>query len=317
MRSMSEVADPERDDRTVRLRAWYPAVAAPDQGDDTPFIADAAPDTSGGPYPVILSSSKVATILAPYLVSHGFAWISVDGIDGYPRMNLEMIDQPKDLLLALDVAATDPPPWLKGMLDTDRAGVIGYSFDGYNALALSGARIDETWYEESCTTPDATITALDRGLSAFSCEPLETWQAYVARAGAGIAPGEDGLWAPMTDDRILAAMPMAAEGWWLFGERGLAAVDRPVLMLAADGDDLYDENALIHEHLGTPNRTFISFLGQDHMMIFDPTWVERMAHLAVAFFGRHLQGREELASQYSATFVAGRDELAWGVLPAR
>jgi hypothetical protein len=37
----------------------------------------------------------------------------------------------------------------------------------------------------------------------------------------------------------------------------------------------------------------------------------------VAFFGRHLQGPEELASQYSATFVAGRDELAWGVLPSR
>ena len=29
-------------------------------------------------------------------------------------------------------------------------GVLGYSFDGYNSLALSGARIDPKFYLEQC-----------------------------------------------------------------------------------------------------------------------------------------------------------------------
>ncbi len=53
-----------------------------------------------------------------------------------------MIDQPLDILFALDRVASGPPDGLEGMLDTEHAGVIGYSFDGYNALAMSGARID-------------------------------------------------------------------------------------------------------------------------------------------------------------------------------
>ncbi len=100
----------------------------------------------------------------------------------------------------------------------------------------------------------------------------------------------------MSDERIRAAMPMAGEGWWLFGERGLAAVDRPVLMLAATQDTLYPENAAIYDHLGTSDKAFISFVGPDHMMIYDQRMVERMAHFATAFFGYHLAGREELAS---------------------
>jgi hypothetical protein len=39
----------------------------------------------------------------------------------------------------------------------------------------------------------------------------------------------------------------------------------------------------------------------------------RMAHFTVAFFGHHLQGRQELAQYYSEAFVAGHDDLAWGV----
>jgi hypothetical protein len=41
--------------------------------------------------------------------------------------------------------------------------------------------------------------------------------------------------------------------------------------------------------------------------------VARMAHFAVAFFGYHLQGREDLAWYCSEDFVAQHDDLAWGV----
>ncbi|MBN1461926.1 MAG: hypothetical protein JXA57_20540, partial [Armatimonadetes bacterium] len=111
-------------------------------------------------------------------------------------------------------------------------------------------------------------------------------------------------------------MPMACEGWWLFGERGLAAVDRPVLMLAGTEDALYPENALIFEHLTTPDKTFISVVGQGHMIIMSTLWSTRLAHFAVAFFGLHLQGRAELAPYLTPEGIADYPDFAWGPVVA-
>jgi hypothetical protein len=81
----------------------------------------------------------------------------------------------------------------------------------------------------------------------------------------------------------------------------------------ATQDLLYAENALIFEHLGTPDKVLISFVGPGHMMVFNSEMVARMAHFATAFFGTHLQGREDLAWYFSEDFVAQHDDLAWGV----
>ena len=55
-------------------------------------------------------------------------------------MNLEMIDQPLDILFALEQMASNPPVELEGLIDTEHVGAIGYSFDGNNALALDQPR---------------------------------------------------------------------------------------------------------------------------------------------------------------------------------
>jgi hypothetical protein len=41
--------------------------------------------------------------------------------------------------------------------------------------------------------------------------------------------------------------------------------------------------------------------------------MQRMNHLATAFFGYHLQGRQDYANFFSEDFVAQFDDLAWGV----
>jgi predicted dienelactone hydrolase len=308
------VEDAGRGNRQVGITVWYPAVQPEGSTRDPLQVGtDREPDPSGAPYPLILSSTKVARILAPYLVSHGFAWASVDRIDTYLQMNEQMIEQPLDILFALDQVASSPLENLEGMIDAERAGAIGYSFDGYNALALSGARIDPEYYLAQCPTPDATTEAILSGLSAFGCTPAGAWEEFAAHAGEAITASEDGLWQPMTDARIRAVMPLAGEGWWLFGARGLAAVDRPTLIIVATQDELYPENTLIFEHLGTPDKALISFAGQDHMMVYDNKAVARMAHFAVAFFGYHLQGHQDLAWYFSEDFVAQHDDLAWGV----
>ena len=134
------VDDPSRDNHRVPITVWYPALDAPDSTSSAP-TRDADPDLKGAPYPLILSSTKVAKIFAPYLVSHGFAWASVDEIDTYFAFYEGAIDQPLDILFALDQVATNPPEGLEGLINAEMAGSIGYSFDGFNSLAMSGARI--------------------------------------------------------------------------------------------------------------------------------------------------------------------------------
>ena len=80
----------------------------------------------------------------------------------------------------------------------------------------------------------------------------------------------------------------------------------------ATGDDLYRENALMFEHLGSPDKALISFVGPDHMMVFQPEWQDRMAHFAVAFFGYHLQGKPEYRGYFSQDFVSQFNYLKWG-----
>jgi predicted dienelactone hydrolase len=224
----------------------------------------------------------------------------------------QMYAQPLDILFALDWVASKAPRDLEGVIDAEHAGAIGYSFDGYNTLAISGARIDPEHYQNQCPVPDAVTESVLSGMSSYNCTPALDWEGFSALVGEKITDSEDGLWQPMTDDRIRAVMPMAGEGWWLFGERGLAAIDRPTLIIVATRDTLLPENALIFEHIGTPEKALISFVGPNHMMIYNKEEIAKMAHFATAFFGYYLQEREDMAWYFSEEFVSGFDYLAWG-----
>lgn len=306
-----DYVDSARNDRKMPITLWYPAVR-PVDSENGKVTPDAEPDMRDAPYPLILSSTKVAGIFAPYLVSQGFTWASVDGIDSYMAFYQGAIDQPLDILFAFDQMGENPPEGLEGLIDADNSGTIGYSFDGFNSLAMSGARVDPDYYLSQCPTPDATTEAILGSLSAFSCTPAGKWDEFTSHVGESITTSDDGLWQPLTDPRIRAVMPMAGEGWWLFGERGLSAVDRPVLIIAGTQDGLYRENVLIFNHLGVADKSLISFIGMGHMMIYDEEMIARIAHFATAFFGYHLQGREDLAEYFSEEFVSQYADLAWG-----
>jgi predicted dienelactone hydrolase len=290
--------------RTVGLTITYPA-------------RNGAPDFRAAPYPLILSSTKVLNVFGDNLASYGFVTVGINYIDTYMPWDNNLIDQPLDILFALDQLAVAPPEILRGMIDTEQAGTMGYSFDGYNSLAMSGARVDPDWYLERCADPPAIPPiVVDFGVE-YYCTIAEDWEAFAAHAGPAITTSQVGLWQPMTDERIRAVMPMGAEGVWLFGERGLAAVDRPTLLIQATKDQYcpYEEEAVyIYDHIGTPDRFLISFVDQEHMMIYDREQVSRMQHFSVAFFGTYLQGRKNYAEYFSEEFVSAREGLAWGVV---
>jgi predicted dienelactone hydrolase len=291
--------DRQRDGREISFTIWYP-------------IKDDKPDFSGAPYPVILSSTKVANIFAEHLVSHGFVVVSIDKIDTYMSWDQNLIDQPLDILFALNQVTGDLPKGLDGLMDTNHAGVMGYSFDGYNSLALSGARVDPAFFLERCA--DTSDLPMEISvLGSVYCPLAAEWEQFAAHAGKKLTTSDDGLWQPMTDSRIRAVMPMAGEGSWLFGDKGIAAIDRPVLMLCGTEDDLYSESKTIYEHLGTPDKTLISFIGREHLMILEDQEVLLMKHFAVAFFGHRLQRRADYAQYYSQDFVNQYKDLFWGV----
>lgn len=307
--------DTGRDGREVSISVWYPAIQPADSTGSGPF-RDADPDASHAPYPLILSSGKTGNQFGRHLASHGFVAAGVNRMDSTDRWDLWLIDYPLDIVFALDQIASSSLDGLEGMINANQAGAMGYSFDGYNALALSGARVDPGSYLARCDDAPTMEAAPPQWWIDYICYPTGRWNEFVARAGDAITSSDDGLWQAMTDDRIRAVMPMAPEGAWLFGERGLATVDRPTLIIGATRDhaNYYElEAAYIFQHLGTPDRTLISFVDQDHMMIFSAEPIARMKHLATAFFGYTLQGREDYAEYYSEDFVARCDDLAWGV----
>ena len=175
-----------------------------------------------------------------------------------------LIDQPLDILFALDQVAAHPPEGLEDDRCQQRRGDRMFSFDGYNALAMSGARVDPQNYLDRCANPASVQPAVSQRLIKMYCAFAGEWDQFAAHAGEALTFSSDGLWQPMTDERIRAVMPMAPEGAWLFGERGLAAVDRPILIIGAteDQDCPYaTEAAYIFEHVNTPDRFLISFIG--------------------------------------------------------
>lgn len=307
--------DPARDGRKITITIWYPAIQPQEAASGAP-IADVLPDLTHAPYPVILSSTKVGFIFAPHLVSYGFVYVGVNGQDSKDHWGPWLTDYPLDIVFVLNQIASNPLAGLENVMDANRAAAMGYSFDGYTSLALSGARVDPEFYLAQCGNAAAMNPAPPAWWIDYICNPTEGWDELVSNAGPTVTTSSDGLWKAMTDERIRAVIPMAPEGAWLFGERGLAAVDRPTLIIGATADDIniYSlEAAYIFENLGTPDRTMISFVDEGHMMIYYPEQVARMKHFAVAFLGYHLQGRDEYAKYFSEDFVAQYDDLVWGV----
>lgn len=305
--------DTNRNNREVYLTIWYPAIK-PDESATEPYL-DALADLSSAPYPVILSSSKLGFIFAKQLVSYGFVYVGINGIDTYMHFDKNAFDQPLDIIFALDQVSVAPVEGLEGLLDTQKAGTVGYSFDGTNSLFLSGARVDPEYYLSYCKQASVMEPPLEYCYLNYYCYLSTKWNELSDYIGKDITASEDGLWQPITDERIRAVMPMAPDGAWFFGEKGLAAANRAVFMIQASKDSQYQptEGAFIFEHLGSKDKTMVSFIGQQHMMIYDPIQIDRMAHFAVAFFSHQLQGNDDMAYYYSQEFIEQYEYLAFGL----
>jgi predicted dienelactone hydrolase len=310
------LVDPERNGREIQITVWYPALEE-FNADNQPITRDANPDLSGASYPVILTGRNTGDyVFKSHLASQGFVMVIVKSPDfSYEDpWDLIVIDGPRDFLFTLDQLSSSPPPELENLMDTDRTGVAGYSWDGFFSLALGGVRIDPEFYLSQCAQAPSLEPPLSPWMFDYYCSLAAKWDQFAAYAGDKITSSTDGLWQPLRDDRILAVMPMAPDGAWLYGDKGLAALDMPTLIISGTNDEIYKmETSYIFDHLTTPDRFLISFIGQGHLMVLNAEPAARINHFASAFFGYYLQGRQDYRDYFSQEFVSRFADLAWGV----
>jgi predicted dienelactone hydrolase len=278
-------------------------------------VRDAEPEPSGAPYPVLLTGVDSSQyIFKSHLVSRGFVMAVVKVPDSADYAAL-VVDAARDYLFVVDQLASNPPEGLEEILDTDHMGVAGYSFEGAIPLALSGARWNPEHYLLQCAQAGAAEPPPPDWWIELMCSLTDRWADFAQSVGDEITASEDGLWQPLTNERIRAVMPMAPDGALFYGEEGLAAADRPIFMLGGTDDPSYRwEFAYIFEHLKVAERYMVSFVGKGHSLVFNPEPVKRINHFATAFVGYYLQDKSEYADYFSEGFVTQFDDLAWGIV---
>lgn len=233
------VTDEARGGRSVVFKAWYPAET---EGESA--VTKAPADRRGAPYPVVVGSTDMYEVIGEHLASHGYVVMASPGnVAGLGSGTLDLV---LDRVLALEHLASIGEGPLEGLADTDRAGVVDYSYGTVPALMLAGARIDPAYYREACASagdeppfdPALLSSWSWASIKGYYCQGAEDWEAFSGHAAdLGVAT-DSGLWASMADERIKAVVAGGPEGRWLFGEEGLAAATVPVLLFAGSADDI-------------------------------------------------------------------------------
>jgi predicted dienelactone hydrolase len=310
--------DASRGGRRIGVTMFYPALLPEgSRGDRLQAGTDRDPDLSGAPYPLILTGPDTGDqLFKAHLASHGFVMAIVRFPEYYDDWDLGVIDHPRDILFALDQIASQPLEGLESVIDSDHVGVAGYSWEGFYTFTLSGVRIAPEHYLSFCEQDPAMVPEMSTWYFGYVCNLAKKWAEFAAYVGEEITASEDGLWQPIMDERIRAVMPMAEYGTWLYDERGLAAADRPMFIVAPTEDEYTPyqiETAYVFEHVGSPERFLVSFVGRGHMMVIELEQMKRINHFATAFFGTYLQNKSEYRDYFSEAFVSQFDDLAWGV----
>ena len=307
--------DAARNNKVVAIALYYP-VPATEGAADGKAIQNAAPDVTGAPYPVVLGAGKESTYFGIHLASYGIVFAGLEPQDNTPEFGPWLLDYPRDVIFALNQMAAGKLDGFAGILDPEHAGVLGYSFDSYATLQMSGARMDPAYCQAQCAAAAMDQAALPKGwIEAWGmCALLDQWDEFAALAGESVTRSDDGLWQPLADPRVRAVMPMGNDALILFGERGLAAIDRPTLVLESSEDEGYPYASEMFRYMPKEHAALITNVGKDHMILLDPGGLGRMRHFIVSFFGYHLLGRKEYAPYFSREFVEQQEGLAWGVV---
>lgn len=262
---------------------------------------DAAPFTDAAPYPVVIFSHGAAlssilyTTLLEHIASYGYVVVAIDHPTNtlfdaaFNRPQFET-DVPMnfawrvhDLQAVLGFVDADLNALIDDVADTRHIALMGHSFGGYTALVGAGAQLDfdalAAWCERHGGGPLDPAPTLafwpyaDNPSDALagSCFLLDSADAVAAELGAASAFGQP--IAPLqADPRIRAVVAFAPWQAPLFGARGLAALEAPLLVFGGTADRVTPhprDAQQIYEWATTANKTLITFEGGGHAIYTD------------------------------------------------
>ncbi len=285
--------DESRDNRTLQTFIWYPALVTEDT--KPPY----APDESGAPYPLVIYShgygaaSTEARGDIEYLVSQGFVVAGIDHRDPATDRWAAFINRPLDILFLLNrIAELEDDP-LADVVNTDTVGIWGGSMGAYTAVAVSGARVDPSHFQDWCPTYENDP---NYNLNFDSCRLLSDWDNLLSYHEQVNTPSTDALWEATTDERIRAVLGTAPCFAQMFGETGLAETHIPIFIIGGTADRVcpYDiDSVYIYDNIGSDDRYLVALQDRDHSGAFsEPNLI---ISYAAAFFGHYLQDKTDYA----------------------
>ncbi|MEO7940938.1 MAG: dienelactone hydrolase [Burkholderiaceae bacterium] len=234
-----------RYDRPLTVEVWYPAKAGPSKAGDGEYpgvfvrdgkitvtlrgkaVRDAQADTGAGPFPLLIVSHGypgnrfLLSPLAENLASKGYVVASIDHADStysdQGAFGSTLLNRPLDQLFVLNemarMGAGDPSGTLKGMVNADQTGLIGYSMGGYGLVNTIGGGFTEASVAFPWAVPQAALAVRQAGNAAYAAS---------------------------MDKRIKAAVAFAPWGWKMgfWDAAGLAGITTPVFFVAGSADDV-------------------------------------------------------------------------------
>lgn len=230
-----------RYDRPLKVEIWYPAAAG---ATATPYegvflrdgetkvtlhgkaARDAAPAEAETPYPLVIISHGypgnrfLLSHLAENLASKGYVVASIDHkdstYDDQGKFGSTLVNRPLDQKFVLNEIARlseEDGNFLNGLVDAEKAAIIGYSMGGYGAVISAGAGVTEASVGYEWGAPEKTLAVNQADSETHNALPDERVKAVVAFAPWGM---ERGFW----------------------NEDALAKIQKPMFYVAGSVDDV-------------------------------------------------------------------------------
>ena len=234
-------------DRPLPVQVWYPAIrhgkepelttyhdtlgSGPASAASRPIIPfefpgralrDAKPDTSAGPYPLLIvshgypGSNVLLTNITENIASKGYVVVAINHTDSthadattFASTLRNRILDDNFVLQSMADLSKSRRSFLKGMVDAGKTAILGYSMGGYGALVAAGAGLTAAFAAKSA--PGDTLSPLVAGSEEY---------------------------AKLLDPRVKAIVLAGAWGGTqgAFDAAGLAGVKIPMLNIVGDQD---------------------------------------------------------------------------------
>jgi predicted dienelactone hydrolase len=254
--------------------------------------------------------------LAKHLASHGFAvavpehpgssarqiTALLNGLESDVTPPAELINRPLDIKFLLDRLTER----FGRQIDVNHVGIIGQSFGGYTALALSGAEINWKLLRNDCPNIDNSWNL--------------SWLIQCLALQIPLVVKEQEL----KDERITAAIAINPLVSSIFGQESLSKIDIPLMLISGSSDPItpsLPEQITPFTWLTTPEKYLVLLKGGTHFSTLAESAgsipvpkkaigpspkiaQDYVRQLGLAFFGKYITEKEAYSNYLNAEYGA-------------